>query len=303
LYLRFSWLLISGTVNVNCPGYVLGGTHSVSGQFLANEDFTLSAGTLTGTAPLITNKRFYWLGGVLYNLVSGVQCLNGVTIDSAATKQITLTTLNNFAVRSLLLSPSAAAHGYLHSLSLRVAQDAVWLAGSIAGSSATIINSPSSATFTLNFAAPYSFLNAGGQPSVFVNNATFDSIGAGAATLQFAFQNNDNATLRVSGSGLVYFAGGGYNNGTATFGPAATVQLGGVFSLLPNSTFAGSGKAVLSGTVNVDSLFNVSGSTEVSDGQTNFNLDATLANFGNPLTGTRPTLSRFLSVLALGRSL
>ncbi len=131
---------------------------------------------------------------------------------------------------------------------------------------------------------------------MFVNNATFDSIGAGAATLQFAFQNNDNATLRVSGSGLVYFAGGGYNNGTATFGPAATVQLGGVFSLLPNSTFAGSGKAVLSGTVNVDSLFNVSGSTEVSDGQTNFNLDATLANFGNPLTGTRPILSLSLRV-------
>jgi hypothetical protein len=284
---------------------VLGGTHSVSGQFLANEDFTLSAGTLTGTAPLITSKRFYWLGGVLYNLVSGVQCLNGVTIDSAATKQITLTTLNNFAVRSLLLSPSAPAMVTYISLSLSVcvAQDAVWLAGSIAGSSATIINSPSTATFTLNFASPYSFLNAGGQPSVFVNNATFDSIGAGAATLQFAFQNNDNATLRASGSGLVYFAGGGYNNGTATFGPAATVQLGGVFSLLPNSTFAGSGKAVLSGTVNVDSLFNVSGSTEVSDGQTNFNLDATLANFGNPLTGTRPTLSRFLSVLALGRSL
>mgnify|MGYP007115606964 CR=1 FL=1 len=180
-----------------------------------------------------------------------------------------------------------------------MSQDAVWLAGSIAGSSATIINSPSSATFTLNFAAPYSFLNAGGQPSVFVNNATFDSIGAGAATLQFAFQNNDNATLRASGSGLVYFAGGGYNNGTATFGPAATVQLGGVFSLLPNSTFAGSGKAILSGTVNVDSLFNVSGSTEVSDGQTNFNLDATLANFGNPLTGTRPILSRFLFVFPL----
>lgn len=117
-YLRDTGLQISGTVNVNCPGYVLGGTHSVSGQFLANEDFTLSAGTLTGTAPLIASKRFYWLGGVLYNLVSGVQCLNGLTIDSAATKQITLTTLNNFAVRSLLLQPSTPAQGYLHSLSL-----------------------------------------------------------------------------------------------------------------------------------------------------------------------------------------
>jgi hypothetical protein len=100
-YLRDTGLQIGGTVTINARGYVLGGTHSVSGQLLANEDFTLSDGTLTGTAPLITNKRFYWLGGQLYNLVSGVQCLSGITIDTASNKAITLTKLYNFAVRAI----------------------------------------------------------------------------------------------------------------------------------------------------------------------------------------------------------
>jgi hypothetical protein len=175
----------------------------------------------------------------------------------------------------------------VHRFLLARAQDALWLAGDITGSSgATIVNSPSTATFTLNFTAPYSFVNGGGTASVFVNNATFSSVGTAAATLHLTFQNANNATLVASGSNLLSLAGGGFNNGTMTFTQNATLQLGGVFSLLSNSTFVGSGKALLSGTVDVDALFNVSGSTEVNAGQTNFNLDATLANFGNPLTGT-----------------
>lgn len=263
--LRETGLQVGGTVDVNCKGYVVGGTHSVGGQLLAHDDFTLMGGTLTGTAPLVTEKRFYWLGGQLYNLVSGVRCLNGLTIDTPTPKLMSLTTLYNLA-------------------------DAVWNAGNINGwNGATIVNSPAStASFHVNLTKPYSFTtDGGGTPSVFFNNATFTCANSNTttATLNFNFHNNIGATVDVI-SGQLELAGGGYNNGTMNFGRAATLSLGGTFSLLANSTFTGFGKAILSGTVTVNSLFNVSGSTEVSAGQVDFNAKASLADFGNPLIGT-----------------
>jgi hypothetical protein len=78
-------------------------SHTINGQMLANEDFTLVAATLTGTAPLWMYKRFYWLGGQLYNLVSGVHCAGGMTINSPAVKYIALTAIYNYQVRT---SPS-----------------------------------------------------------------------------------------------------------------------------------------------------------------------------------------------------
>jgi hypothetical protein len=71
----------------------------------------------------------------------------------------------------------------------------------------------------------------------------------------------------------------------------STLQLGGTFALYNGSVFTGSGKALLSGQIAVDSIFDVSGSTEVDAGQTKFNLGAVLNNFGNPFIGAWPITS------------
>ncbi len=253
-------MTVYGTVNLNAPSFISGGAHTFFGEVLANDNFTLSGGLLAGPAPIYLNDRFFWLGGII-QITGNMYAYSGITIDSPSRKEIARTTLYNF-------------------------QDAHWLAGDISGSSgAQIINAPpDTASFTINFTSvAYDFLYTGGIRPTFVNNATFEKLDSyGTADLQLSFQNNLNASLNVR-DGALALSGGGYNMGLIEFGATATLTLGGTFPLNSGSIFQGSGNAILDGEIDVTCTFNVTGSTRVTNGSTDFKVGCNLVDFGNPL--------------------
>jgi hypothetical protein len=240
-----------------------GGTLSLSGDSVVNNDTILTGGTLAGDGDLAVNGLLIWTDGAMSG--SGhTLANNGLVISGSAAKTLTGRTLDNAGM-------------------------ATWSgSGNIVAINNATFNNLASATF--NVLTDATFGLGSGVSTAFNNAGTLSKVD-GNGTSSFATQFNNSGTVQVQ-FGTLLLAGGGVSTGSFGVDTGASLNFGGaVYNVLASSSVMGPGDVTFVGgsqRITVVGSYAVTGNTRVVSGFVDFASDATLASLtlsGGELTG------------------
>ncbi len=236
-----------------------GGVLSVAAPSEIRGLFTISGGILTGGGAIEAGSQVSWTGGRLegtgtLNIPPGGQ----LRMEGPASKALLSRTINN--------------HGTI-----------TWSGGGMASGYGAVLNNLAGATFDI--ASDGTWGNLGGIGGLTINNSgtLVKSAGTGMAHLTPAV--NNSGVLEVGSGGLRLHAGG---TSSGSFSGVAGTRLefgAGTHNLEPSASVTSAGTvrfdALNGGSVNLAGMYNVSGSTEATAGNTN--LTGTITALGSSL--------------------
>ena len=209
---------------------ISGGTLNLSqGGTVTMSSLSLTAGALTGSAPVDVAGAFTWSGGTLDGTGNALNVLNGVTL-SGSTKVLRTRTLN------------------------LIAGAATWTSGVISHGQGAIINVPSGGFFDMQGDLTFGF-GQGGLRGVFSNSGfVVKSAGAGAGVIDMTFTTDGTINLA---SGTLNFTSNFVQNA-----PGLTALQGGNLGGGITFTFAGgtlAGAGLITGNIINNGAFLFSG--------------------------------------------
>ncbi|WP_293138047.1 hypothetical protein [Okeania sp. SIO3I5] len=257
----------NGTTNFNSNSIIpilnlTGGTVTFNNNSTISQ-LNQSSGTITGDGSL-TIETFNWSGGTLSG--SGSTTINNqLNLNSSSTKSLNSRTLTNNGT-------------------------GIWTdTGDIYASNAAVFNNIGS----LDIQSDADWERGSGDNPIFNNSGTLiksggSTEGNGSSFIEGKFNNTGDLQIN-KGSFRLY----GDSNNTGDFSVASDSLLqfsNGIHQLETNSSIAGAGNVKFNASnTNVAGTYNITGSTEISNGTTNFNSNSIIPILN--LTGGTATLN------------